>query len=326
MRAHTKYKRSVLCAVGCIVFAYALNIIAIYTIYCGPGGDAAWINALYRVKEAYSNSIEGPKVLFISGSSGHFGFSAEQAELELEVPVVNFATHAALREYSYERAKRVLKSGDLVIVAPEYSQYSTTSVTNRVYSDYLTSFDKAYLRALPASNQFEIVQAHINPLYRLKRHLEYIRKREKDAKRKRHTKSLNTNGDDSKNLAYNGAALEPVILDQLEENAYVMQRITEFINWCRSNNIVVLATWPGTLELDDADEYQAYLSQYRDYWRSMDVEVLGKPEDFFYAIELFFDTEYHLNLEGVKLRTVFLLQLLDQSSSYQQWAEAPAHP
>ncbi len=321
MGVYRNYKRAVLWGVGLICAAYVLNIVGLYTLYCGPKGDAAWVNALYGVKEAYAKSIEEPKVLLVSGSSLHFGLSAETMEAALEVPVVNLGTHAGLLEYVYARARRSLKPGDLVIVAPEYAMYTIDNLSSAVRSDYLVSFDKTYLRGLPVREQFEILQGYMNPIRRLEKHLDYIRKQKKDLKKRRYIDTLNSHGDESKNIAYTGESYPAVSLGtDLDTKSPLMVELTHLIEWCQSNDVQVLMSWPGTLKFQESHLNAARIEQLKDYWRSHAVEILGEPEDFFCSPELLFDTEYHLNLQGVAWRTKLLLDLLEQNEVYQHWA------
>ena len=321
MAVYRSYKTAVLWGVWIICAAYIFNIIGLYTIYCGPKGDSAWVNAILGVKEAYAESIEEPKLLLVAGSSLHYGLSAAQAEETLGVPVVNMGTHAGLLEYAYVRAQRSLEPGDMVIVAPEYSMYGQGHLLSAVRSDYLVSFDKAYLRGRPIAEQFAIVQGYLNPIHRLKKHLDYIRKRKKNFKNKRYFKSLNNQGDESENVAYTGESY-PRISFKTDFDSFAPRAVelAHFIKWCQINDVLVFMSWPGTLEFKESTLNAARLEQFKDFWRSHDVEILGEPEDFCCAPEFLFNTQYHLNLNGVAWRTELLLELLQQSDDYQQWA------
>jgi hypothetical protein len=234
--------------------------------------------------------------------------------------VVNLGTHAGLLEYSYIRALRSLKPGDLVVLAPEYSMYGRADLSSAVRSDFLVSFDKPYLRGLPAAEQFEILQGYLSPLRRLHKHLDYIRKRIKYQKRKLYIKLLNKHGDEFENVAYSGDKMAAVSLRYgLDPESPRVMELTSVFEWCRSNDVEVLMSWPGTLEFQESPLNAHHVELIKDYWRSHSVEILGEPGDFFCAPELLYNTHYHLNLQGVAWRTELLLEFMQQNEVYQQW-------
>jgi hypothetical protein len=320
MAAYRSYKNAVLFGGGFICAVYLLNVVAVYTFYCGPRKDSQWTEAILGVKEAYAESVDGPKVVLVAGSSVHYGLSAKSMEAALDVPVVNLGTHGALYEYSYVRAKRSLSSGDLVIVAPEYSMYDPGDLHSAVRSDYLVNFDKAYLKSRPLLEQFEILQGFLNPVRGVERNVDYIRKRDENLKKERYFGSVNENGDETKNVAYTGDIYPAIsFTTEMDPKSPRLKELSNFIDWCRGNEVQVLVTWPATLKFKEAPLNAVRIAQTKTYWRSHEIEVIGEPEDFFCEPELLFDTQYHLNLEGVAWRTSLLLEMLRESPGFKAW-------
>ena len=48
----------------------------------------------------------------------------------------------------------------------------------------------------------------------------------------------------------------------------------------------------------------------KDFWKTLDVPMIGMPEDSMLTAEFFHDTYYHLNSKGVKIRTEKLIDNL----------------
>ncbi|SDL77156.1 SGNH/GDSL hydrolase family protein [Maricaulis salignorans] len=93
------------------------------------GGDAAWTSWSLAQKQMAAAQIEGPKLIFISGSSGNFGYSAQQLGEALGVNAVNLASHAGLGvPYFAYLASRNAGPGDVVVLPLEYEMYERNSL------------------------------------------------------------------------------------------------------------------------------------------------------------------------------------------------------
>ncbi|WP_417496357.1 hypothetical protein [Maricaulis sp.] len=132
------------------------------------GGDAAWTSWLLERKEAAAAEIDGPKLFFISGSSGSFGYSAEQLGDALGIDVVNMASHAGLSlpYYAY-LATRNAAPGDVVVLPLEYEAFSRTQLTSHTaivdferglsFFNYLGMADRVeYLRVFPVAELLSV--------------------------------------------------------------------------------------------------------------------------------------------------------------------------
>ena len=81
---------------------------------------------------------------------------------------------------------------------------------------------------------------------------------------------------------------------------------SNFVKDCRKRNVQLFASWPNTFanpvyfgnEIVDAN-----IKTIRRFWNSIGVEVVGNYKDSMLESEYFYDTVYHLNAEGVRLRT-----------------------
>jgi hypothetical protein len=119
-----------------------------------PSAEIAWAASLYADKTRIADAIAGPRILVVGGSGTLFSFDASLAARRLGMPVVNFGTHAGLGlGYILDRAARVLRPGDIVLLAPEYELLQQKSASNE-YAIQITAFyDHAYLDALPLAER-----------------------------------------------------------------------------------------------------------------------------------------------------------------------------
>ena len=132
---------------------------------------------------------------------------------------------------------------------------------------------------------------------------------------------LNTNGDMTNNhieKSYAPSSLKAKIGKEVFKEPPITvdakSQLTDFINYCQQSNIIIYAAWPNYLWKEkefsgkDLDGIHAIESFYRDH----NVEILGNYNDCLYDAELFYDTIYHLNEEGKRIHTDYLIQLLKE--------------
>ena len=97
----------------------------------------------------------------------------------------------------------------------------------------------------------------------------------------------------------------PLTTDSKEE-------LANFINYCHENNITLYAAWPIYLWIDKSfsGDDLAGIHAIEDFYIQHNVEILGNYTDCLYDAELFYDSTSHLNDEGKRKHTEYLIQLL----------------
>lgn len=105
-----------------LVLAVMAALIAIL-----PRNDNAFL-AAYNVKADRLAGTPSPRIIFVSGSSLLFGLDSEQIERSLGLPVVNYSLHAGIGlKFMIDDVAEQIQPGDIVVVAPEYSQFFGTA-------------------------------------------------------------------------------------------------------------------------------------------------------------------------------------------------------
>ncbi len=321
---YKKYVIFILCGFSAI---YALSAAWVLTGYFSPQNDTLWINHLYQNKEAYAKSIQCPKIVIVSGSSGLYGISAEQIERHFNIPAVNLATHAGLRDYYYYRARESLRPGDLVILAPEYAQYFIDSAMSDVKADYILNYDRPYFQDLPIAEKFQIFKTYAHPWKIVRDGCLFFMKQKKGSFNALfNARKLNKNGDIIGGFGVKKYAIEPISLlpGRFEPGIYGMRKLSEFIKWCKARDVRVLVTWPGTLPMINTSRNEPY-SRFTDplmaFLSHSGVGILGRPKDFFMPESYMFDTIYHLNPEGIHFRTSKIIDFLEKNQVFQAWRQ-----
>lgn len=274
-----------------------------------------WVNNSFIKKDNYAKSIQESKIVFTSGSNTLYGMEANIIEKELNVPTVNMAIHAGLKtEYILQRAKNILKSGDIIILPMEYQNFTWDGEVEETYRDYVLTHDKDYFKNMSINEQLSFIFS-ITPYGLVKSIIEQRRTLENLEIGKGYTVlTLNKNGDETyKEGSKTGFKTIPFELpNHYNIETYGLIKIKEFSKWCKDNNIKLFVTFPNTVNLKDYYEepYTSYFKFLLEYFKKNNIQVIGKPTDSLYSIEYFYDTNYHMNKKGSKIRTEEFLEKL----------------
>lgn len=270
--------------------------------------EANGVNYWYTIKTNYVKSLNNKyKIVFVSGSSGLFGIKTEDIEKELKIPVVNFATHAGLQNYIFYRAKKILRSGDIVFLPLEYDNYTKAydTISNTIY-EYIISYDSEYFLNLSLLNK----QKAISYLLFNKNKFYPPKASERNIDYHHPYYFLNKNGDIVAERTFQKKSLNNFSKREIIANNNNIE-LAKFLKWCSKNNIVVYAM-PPSLWHEKAlnTKEQQSLNFIKEYYKKNNVQFIGNPIDYFYDLDYTFDTNYHLNTKGQNINTAKVIKLI----------------
>ena len=294
----------------------------LFYINLGVPNKAAYnVNNWFQIKDEYAGSIDSPKIVFISGSNTLFGVDTEKIENELGIPTVNYGVHAGFKFYILQRAKHHLHKRDVVVLPLEYGFYDYSDTEwGEEHALHVMGYDHAYFEAMPVTNKISCIQAiKIQDLIKLT----FMRKGPLAPDENNHYsgKYLNVNGD----MTYNPLderLSEKELNSRIGKHVFrvkplskdAKKELSNFINYCHQNEVIVYAAWPNYLWKEkvfsgsDLDGINAIESFYREH----NVEIIGSYTDCLYDAKLFYDTTDHLNEEGKRIHTDYLIRLLKE--------------
>ena len=309
------YRKYLIIFLLAILSGLCFQLLLFYVNLGVPNQATHGYNDLFQVKDNYAQSIKNSKIIFASGSNTRYGVDTSKIEHTLKIPVVNYGISAPLKYYILQRAKLHLHSGDIIILPLEYSFYDYQHLpVASEYAHYIIGSDSSQFKALPLSIKLNIIsQVTIRELLiATYRHI-------KPSPFVKASDCLNINGDVTNNFVSKKTpanVLFSKLNDSVFKNAPVtadaQEELTSFIDYCHANNITVYAAWPNYLWKEkeftgkDLDGIHAIEKFYHDH----NVEILGNYTDCLYDAELFYDSEYHLNEEGKRIHTDYLINLL----------------
>lgn len=258
-------------------------------------------------KERLAKDIVGRKVVFSGGSGTLFGVRTVDVQRELGLPAVNLATSAGLQiDYILYRAKKVLKADDIIILPLEYSHFIYQGQFHPSRSFYTRTYDSGFFNSLPVGERLShIFHTTISDL--IQSLIEQALFKWSDDTMDK----INGNGDVTYNegnermeiLMRNMRPVE-VQYDGFSETVG-LKTLKEFNEWCAQNNIKLYVTYANTVFFKEyeTERYKNYFKELQGYFRQNNIRTIGTPYDFFFDSNLFYDTQYHLNQNGMKIRT-----------------------
>lgn len=308
--------KSYLISLGIFVTSFfSLHFIMFLTQLGVESESSRWMHEAFAIKESRARSIEGAKVLIISGSSSLFSFSAKQMSEDIEVPTVNCGIHAGLKlEYILDRYINLVEEGDIVVLPLEYSSYAYDGSTSETLADFASSRDPEWILAQPSrllntAFSFDILELA-----------------QRNVKRFLPDETMIGYYDASYISAYGDK--ENIPSDLMTEKEYAVMEtfsaltvrlsdasrevLSEFFFKCQERGAKVALTFPVTMyfkEYEHAD-FLNDIDEIREFANDCGVSVLGDPRGFLLSKDLLFNSNYHANLAGRKIATDRLIELL----------------
>jgi len=313
-----KYLYSVL--IVTLVFFFFFSF-ATYFFY-KTSQQMLWINNIFAKKEEYSKTIDRPKIIFSAGSSTLFGINTKTIEDSLNIPVLNYGTHAGLRtDYILYKIKQVAKRGDIVIFPIEYHNILWDGAQSLVRRNYILTHDHAFfinemnlldeIKMLISVKPGDLIKSFIDELKDVKK-----------AKIGEHYNSdtLNKNGDETYKKGNYPKKIEkdkPFKFEEFYETKG-LSKIKDFSQWAKRNGVNFIFSFPSTLHFNvyDSIKYQKFFKELKSYLKNNDIKFIGEPNDFLYKEDYFYDTSYHLNDVGSRIHTKKLLHLIKESNAF----------
>lgn len=285
-----------------------MGVLTLFTLFVAApqyenSFNAAIIDKIQTLKET-----DSPKIILVGNSSLAFGIDSPRMEEALGMPVVNTGLYGALNdEFAENVAKENIQAGDIVVVA--HTDYQNDEIITNPGMAWITienHFDLWHL--IDAKNIEPMLKAL--PKYILKTVRLYVfGSGNQDSGDAYSRLQFNKNGDDifdrpTTELSENYFA--SVIFPGIDDTA--VKRLNALNDYCKERGAtMVIAAMPiadgkYTASREDYESFEKELSQ------RLDAPVISEFTDYFIPYEYFFDTEYHLTNEGVRIRTDLLIQ------------------
>ncbi len=248
-----------------------------------------------------------PKVVLTGGSNVVFGFNSQILQDDLNYPVVNHAIHAGYGlKYIIEDVLQFVNEGDVIVLSPEYSHFIGDNYYGKEPLLFSLTVKPSNLKLI-SFQQLASISEFI-PQFSFDKIKSFVYNKAKNKPRRTNSEknytefSINKFGDhythwDDKNedlklYNFNGVVNVDVIEFLNSVNDQIKRKGAKFFisfpSLCRStytkNKKTILAI-------------EKALKKYGNF------NILDSPKDHVYKDVLFYDTSYHLNGDGVSIRS-----------------------
>ncbi len=313
------YLRAV--CLGFLVAAILFISLVVYQMGA-PTPTSRWIDELNTLKSTYAQSIKIPKLLFVSGSNTLYGVSCQMITQETDIPCVNTALTQELGlDYILTHARRLAKPGDTIILPLEYQLYLADRTPSELSIDYVLAYDPDYLQFADLFTKINYIGGVSLP--RLTAGI-LAKVTGKIPRSGSYENRINQNGDitDNDRLTEKEYRLierfQPFNLNEYQLRSYAQKTIGEFMQWCDRHQVRAIATWPSTVYFEEYQQpgAQAFFESIKNLYQTLNVPILGTPEEFMYEKSLFFNSVYHLSDRGRTQRTRQIMDFFRVKSSW----------
>ncbi|MGO7779494.1 hypothetical protein ACC717_05100 [Rhizobium ruizarguesonis] len=285
-----------------------------------------WIPEMYTVKARAAESVTGPKIIIMSGSNALFGLDSQALAQMIGKPVVNMASHAGLPfGFLAEEVMPHVNPGDTVVAPLEFEYYRRDSAPSDFEIINMESWGHGYAVSTPlraaayfrSTSMLRALRDYLSPIPppppasfdRVMAAATANARRGIATWKGYSAESVTSYGDmlvdepsayDDEDRNYITA---PPRRDALREIASVKEEV-------EAKGATFFLTWPvfwtnpkfDLASQDARSSTDQLVSDLAGYGVPMHCD----PVDFGFAKPLFFNTEYHLSLEGAERRTVAL--------------------
>ncbi|MCB8566679.1 hypothetical protein [Fusobacterium ulcerans] len=285
-----------------IFFIFVIFMLGVILKVKSPHENTYLSSYLDKIK--LIEKVENKRIIFIGGSNLAFGLDSSMIEKEfLGYKIINMGLHGGIGiKYLLEDCKKYLKKGDVLVIVPEYENfYNNGSGTSALW--YILSLKKNlenigiinFTRSLPylLTATKEILMTNENKEYG--QNFSYDRR------------GFNRNGDYTEHWKYKGK--EKIKVDILPNSKITNSTINyleKFIEQSRKREIKIILLPP----VFQKSSYKINEEKIKEISNSLITKFEVEPEVFSYDDNLFFDTAYHLNRQGVDLRTKEIIKIL----------------
>ena len=256
-------------------------------------------------KDALLKNEVSPRIIFIGGSNLSFGLNSQMIKDSLGLNPINTAISASIGlMYMLDNTLVNIKSGDIVIIAPEYSHFYAS---NAYGGEELlrTILDVSPLEMMKLSRQQLVNIFSFIPKYSFSkfRPNEYIGFSESNIYS---VSSFNKFGDAVGHWNLPKEKFAPFESLGDDYNPTIIENLLIFRKKIEEKGGNLFISYPGYQDIS-FDKSTAQIAKIESALKQNNFTILGNPQRYKIPDSLMFNTPYHLLKKGVDIRTNLLI-------------------
>lgn len=294
-----------------IPLIYICYIILFYKEY-----SSTYIYKLYYDKKInYAKQFKSPRIFVSGGSNVRFGIKTAYMQEELNIPSINMALAMGFEpDYLFHMLKKVIKKGDIVIIPMEYQNLLLEKYSDEARKNYILTYDIEYLFSLSLYDIFDtIFSVRIENILRSWKDTFFLNYKSYNEQ----LKMINANGDQIKNygMKFKGKAKGYKLNNKPLKEYLGIKPIINFNKYCQKNGIEFYMTFPNIMYSEKLYQ-QKYLNFYEElilFYKNNNIKYIDYPTNTIFDKSLFYDSQYHLNQNGMDIRTKKLIDIIKKN-------------
>jgi hypothetical protein len=269
-----------------------------------------------RDKHARLANLPSPRLILVGGSSMGFGIDSRLLGTTLGFQTVNMGlNHGVGLEFMLQEVEPFVRRGDVILLSPEYTTIEQFYRSDPEYIARLLECRPSLVRALSKRQRKDLLDHGF--VQHVGRVIRYSFRRIQDSdgdSEYLHTRrsSFNEMGDvvSHHNLPRRelGAAAFKFASSPVAFQA--VEHLNRFHDACRRRGAQVFYSHPPYQRKSFERNRDSILKLDAFLREQMQIPMLDSVEELVFPNDWFFDTEYHLTLEGKLQRTAFVAQRL----------------
>ncbi len=312
----TKGKFLAIFAALLIVFLLPFISVAVIALGASAVYDDTFVGELGE-KYDRLNSVNGKKVVVIGGSSVAFGLDSGLLEREVSMPVVNFGLYANLgTKLMLDLSRSGIGEGDIVVVAPEMNDQTLSLYFNSETTMQALDGNFHMLKYIDSENYEALAGASWGFAADKLGYLIGGSVPENEGAYSK--KWFNAYGDNTYDRPYNemSTVTKNITLDfmydesdgKTSEYEEFIDYLNEYVEFCEEKGATVYFSFPpmNKAAMTDYNTEEAIYSFYDNLASALHCKIISNINDYIMDEGYFFDSEFHLNNAGVKVRTAAL--------------------
>jgi hypothetical protein len=253
-------------------------------------------------------TTQSPKIILLAGSNFAFGFDSKMIEESLHMPVVNLGLHAGLRiHFMIEIAKANIQKGDIVVIGFEYPLYNDNNVS--VQEMFTAIENYPYLWPFIDPGQYSRLATGYFQRYarqKIDRYMKGITPSVGVYSRMAFNQYGDIMVDRPACVLQNSGPAIIINKDIISHNT--ISYLNRFNDYVVSRGATLYLTYPSTLKdaiTSTSDEISGFVQALEETVR---FPIISEIQDYILPRNLFYDNQYHLNNEGIEVRTKKLIE------------------
>ncbi len=299
-----------------LVKIFSLMIVVIFSLiainYIVPKNENSYYYAFKDKNELLNKDTNKKRIIFVGGSNLAFGLNSNLIEKNFDYDVVNMGLNAGLGlKLMVNNVKPYIKSGDIVVIAPEYEHFKG-SLNGNVTINSLINLIPSSIKLLDLEQLLVVIKG-IPDFYNSqiivgiksllnKVNIDDIYRRD----------GFNEDGDLVSHLNKAGKKIQASKGETFEIDDEAIDFLNDFYDYATEKGVQVYMTYPSLFSeqydyiRDDVDNLTNILT------KKLNISIISNADDYAFEEDEIFDSAYHLNAKGRELRTENIIKDLEK--------------